>query len=112
MEIRRNRTTAVLMSAAITIAVVGSMIIIHERDTGFKAFLNMITGHHWVTKSVFTVILFPLFSIIFYFIIRSEKAQKALKANDLWFWSLVLMAITLFFTFGSFLVYLIEYLVA
>lgn len=109
MEIRKSQATAFLISAILVIIIVGSMIILDEIDTEFKVFLNSITGHHWVTKGVFTAVLFPLFSVVFLLAFRSEGPRKLLRADDVWVWTLLLIAVTSFFFFGSFFNYLIHY---
>ena len=106
---QKDRVAAFYLSAIITILVIGSMIIIHEQDTDFKALLNRLTGHHWLTKSVFAAILFPLLSIAFYFVFGSEKARRTLKADDPRIWSLILVGVTLAFILGSFINYTLHY---
>jgi hypothetical protein len=109
MEVRKCKAVAFLFSAVLTIIIIGSMIIIHELDSPFKVFLNSLTGHHWVTKSVFAAVLFPLFSAIFYLVLGSEKARKAMRADNIWAWSLLLVAVTIIFFLASIIYYVIHY---
>lgn len=109
MEPRKSLVVAVLISAILTIAIVGSMVIIDEVDSSFKAFLNSLTGHHWVTKSVLTAVLFPMFSVVFIVLFRSERARKALKAENVWVWTLLLVAVTIFFYVSILINYLLHY---
>ncbi len=109
METRKSKTVAVLISAILTIIIVGSMIILDEVDTAFKAFLNSITGHHWVTKGVFTAVLFPLFSVIFYLSFQFESVRKALQAENVWGWSIRLVIVTVFFFLSNLINYIIHF---
>ena len=85
------------------------MVVVHEFDSGFKQFLISLTGHHWVTKSVFAAMLFPIFSVIFYFALRSTKVKKTLRADNLWGWAKVLVAVTVLFYLATVIEYLIEF---
>ena len=109
METRRNKAIAFLFSAVLTISIIGSMSVVTELDSPFKSFLNSLTGHHWVTKSVFAAVLFPLFSAILYFVLGSEKARKALRADNIWAWSLLLIAVTSIFFLANLIYYVIHY---
>jgi hypothetical protein len=109
MEKRRSIVVVVIIAAILTIIIVGSMIIIDEVDSSFKAFLNSLTGHHWVTKSVFTVVLFPLFSVIFYVLFRLQRVRSALHADNIWGWTTALVIITIFFYLSNFVNYIIHY---
>lgn len=109
MENRANLVVAVLIAAILTVAIVGSMIIIDEADSNFKAFLNGLTGHHWVTKSVFTVILFPVFAVLFYGLFKFKSVRGTLRAENVWGWTILLVAVTVFFYLASLVNYLIHY---
>ena len=110
MEKNKSKVAAFFLSAVITIIILGSMIIIDEQNTAFKAFLASLTGHHWVTKSVFAAVLFPLLSAVSFFVLRFEKARRILRANNIWAWSLLLAAVTSVLFLVSLINYLINYL--
>ena len=110
MKANKSKTVAFVFSAVLTISIIGSMTVIHELDPTFKALLNGLTGHHWVTKSVFAAVLFPLFSAILYFVLGSEKARKTLRADNIWAWSLLLVAVTIIFFLVTIIYYVIQYL--
>jgi uncharacterized membrane protein YwzB len=110
METHKSKIATFLLSAVLTIIILGSMIIIDEQNIAFKAFLTNLTGHHWVTKSIFGAVLFPLFSAIFFFALRSEKARRGLRANNIWAWTLLLIALTTILVSASLFNYLINYL--
>lgn len=83
---------AFLVSAVVTIIIVGTMVIIQGQITAFKVFLDSLTGHHLLTKSVFAAVLFPLLSAVFYFVLKSVKGGKLLKTNSVWIWANILVA--------------------
>jgi hypothetical protein len=51
-----------IASAVITIFFTGCIIIAHDVSTNFKQSLASLTGHHWISVSVITIVLFVLFS--------------------------------------------------
>ena len=108
--IQKERIAAFFLSAIITIALIGSMIIIHEESSEFKDFLVSLTGHHWLTKSVIAAILFPILSFVFYFAFGSERIRERLKTGDVWLWSITTVAVTVVFMLGTFITYLLHYL--
>jgi cation transport ATPase len=64
-------------SMIFTALLVMFMTIFSELNSGFKVFLKELTGHHWVTKSLFTFIFF----FLFYFLLKNSKSK--LKVEDL-----------------------------
>lgn len=102
MNIQKDRMIAFLLSAVITIAIIGIIAIIIGQDT----------ASNWLKKSIFAVILFFLLSIVFYFMFSSEKAKKALKADNLWFWSLILVVTTFILIIGDIFVYIFHYIIS
>ena len=85
------------------------MIIVHEQDSAFKTFLNSLTGHHWLTKSVFAAVLFPSLSVVFYFVLKNEKAGSILRATNVWVWAIILVATVTILLFVSLINYAIHY---
>ena len=53
-------------STVITIAVVVAVTIGAELSAAFKSWLAGFTGHHWVTKSLLSIIVFAAFYFVFY----------------------------------------------
>ena len=104
-----ERAVAFLVSSVVTIIIVGSMTIVHEQDTAFKAFLNSLTGHHWLTKSVFAAVLFPALSAVFYFVFRSGKGRKLLKTSSIWTWAVILVATVTVLLFATLINYVFHY---
>ena len=67
-------------SASITIAVVTIVTIGAELSAEFKTLLAGFTGHHWVTKSVLSVIVFVLFYGIFLLMGKSVSSKETKTA--------------------------------
>ncbi len=86
-----------IVSAAITIFLTGCLIIFHDLSPGFREFLATLTGHHWLSVSLITVVLFLLSSGL---LLGSKNARKVLRAHDAGLWSAVLIAVTLIMILG------------
>ena len=71
-----------------------------ELSTPLKDWLKNFTGHHWTSKSILSVLLYAVATILFYFIFRNPNETRIRKSLILLFVSLLLSiaAITLFFT--------------
>lgn len=71
------------ISASVTIVVTTSVTIWAELTPGFKNFLAGVTGHHWVTKSLVVIILFPAILGLVYGLIRGKVTDEAIR-KSLW----------------------------
>ena len=60
-------------STILTICLIVMLTILGELSKSFKTFLTSVTGHHWVTKSVFSLIFF----VIIYFLISRTNKDSA-----------------------------------
>jgi hypothetical protein len=69
----KNKIAAAAWSASITMIVMVAVIITGEYVASFNAFLASLTGHHWVTKSVFEVVLFVVLFVVFAFMMKKDK---------------------------------------
>lgn len=67
-------------SAAITVAVIITVTIAGELSEPFKNWLAGFTGHHWVTKSWLTLIVFAVFYALFRFSVRSVTNDSVRRA--------------------------------
>ncbi len=67
-----------------------------ELFEGFKNILKSITGHHWITKSVFSFVLF--FGIYFFSKFSDEKIDILKEVRKI-VWSVLLCSLALFFFF-------------
>lgn len=63
-------------SSVITIVIVVGLTIGAELSAPFKTWLAGFTGHHWVTKSWISIIVFVLFFIIFKLIKRPTSESQ------------------------------------
>ena len=63
-------------STTITIAIVVGLTIGAELSASFKAWLATFTGHHWVTKSWISIIVFVLFFVILKFVKKSINESQ------------------------------------
>ena len=78
------------ISASVSIVAVTAVTIWAELAPGFKNFLAGITGHHWITKSLMVIILFPLVLGLVRGLCRGEISDKQ-TARSLW--SLIVITI-------------------
>jgi len=56
---------AITRAAAATIALIAAATIGSELSATFKQFLSTIGGHHWIGKSVLSVVFFGLLYLVF-----------------------------------------------
>jgi hypothetical protein len=92
-----KKSAASIASAAITIFLTGSIIIAHDLSKYFRQSLASLTGHHWISVSMITVILFVLCSG---FLLGLETAKKFLRVDNARLWSTALIAVTLIMIIG------------
>ena len=64
------------ISTGITIVSITILTILAEMSTTFKIFLSSVTGHHWVTKGIISLILF--FGLYF-LLVRTEDDLDIMK---------------------------------
>lgn len=100
-EIMRKLIYSSAISALISVATVTAVTIWAELLPGFKNFLAGITGHHWVTKSLMVIILFPLVLGIVRGLSRGEVSDKRVAAS---LWILITAVIVGFVTILGFYV--------
>lgn len=94
-------------SAAITVFLTGCIIIAHDLSPDLRQFLVELTGHHWISVSLITIILFVLSAGL---LLGSKNARKFLRVYDVKLWSTVLMAVTLIMIIGIFAELVARYL--
>lgn len=86
-----------LSSATITVFLSGCIIIAHDLLPNFRQFLVELTGHHWISVSLITIISFSLFTGI---LISSKSARMSLRVNNIRLWAAALTAVTLIMILG------------
>lgn len=70
---------ALTRAAAVTIAWVAVVTIYSELSGTFKALLSSIGGHHWIGKSVLSLVLYGLLYLVF-----SKFGDDKLSLRDTW----------------------------
>lgn len=70
---------ALTRSAAVTIALIAAATIGSELLASFKDLLATIGGHHWIGKSVLSVVFFGLLYLLF-----SQFMDEELSLKDSW----------------------------
>jgi len=78
------------ISASVSIIAITVITIWAELTPGLKDFLKSLSGHHWVTKSLAVVILFPLVLGITYAFSRGETADSAVRRS---LWTLIVSTV-------------------
>jgi len=75
-----NTIFASAYSATVSVAFAVFATIYSELSAPFKDWLTNFTGHHWVTKSWMTVILFAVFYAIFRFSFKAVTDSQTRQA--------------------------------
>lgn len=96
-----------LSSATITVFLSGCIIIAHDLSPDFRQFLVGLTGHHWISVSLITIMLFSLSTGIF---ISSKSTGESLRVNNIRLWATALTAVTLIMILGIFAELVARYL--
>jgi hypothetical protein len=73
-------TKALVRAAAVTIALIAVATIGSELSASFKQFLSSVGGHHWVGKSVLSLVCFGVLYGIF-----SKVSENTFSIKDTWF---------------------------
>ena len=89
------------ISAIITEAVIVILTIVSELYGKFKGILTAMTGHHWISKGLISLILF----FVLYFAFRKLKT----KENDIWKYTKSVFWITLLSSLIIFLFFVVEF---
>jgi hypothetical protein len=70
---------ALIRAAAVTIAWIALATIFSEVSTGFKGLLAAIGDHHWIGKSVLSMVVFGILYLIF-----AKVSDDSLSIKDTW----------------------------
>ena len=73
------KATALARSTIGVIIFITVITIWAEMSSGLKGALAAVTGHHWVTKSVFSVILFAILAFAFNKMPEAERIDRELE---------------------------------
>lgn len=72
-------TKALVWAAALTIALVALVTIGSELSASLKQFLSSISGHHWIGKSVLSLVFFGVLYMLF-----SKLSEDSFSLKDTW----------------------------
>ena len=91
----------------VTIVFVVVITVWAEFSVPLKDWLKNFSGHHWTSKSIFSLLLYVLMTTVLYFSPQKESEQKIDRALGLLlaFTLLGTAAITLFFTGHNFKIF-------
>lgn len=87
-----------IASATITVFLTGCIIIAHDISKDLRQSLAALTGHHWITISIITIVLFVL---TFGLLMGSKTLRKSLKVDNVVLWSNALVTVTLIMILGT-----------
>jgi len=93
-----KQSATFIAAAAITIFLTGWVIIAHDTSSDFKQLLISITGHHWVSVSLISIVLFLL--ITGFLLVSSTSIREFLRVDNINIWSTILVAVTLIMMLG------------
>ena len=73
------KSKALIRSAAVTVAWVAFATVLSELSTAFKGLLGTIGGHHWIGKSVTSLVIFCLL-----YLLLSKLTDDDFSLRDTW----------------------------
>jgi len=88
------------LAAIVSVIYVVIITIWAEQSGGLKDWLTGLTGHHWVSKSIFTLVIYAGLLFIFYFTAKRVDNAKVKKYLNALTWTAILGTgvILLFYT--------------
>lgn len=93
-------------SAILNVVFVTVLTIWAEFNVPLKDWLKSISGHHWTTKSIFSVLIFALFTLIFFFANSGREDRLRGSLRYLVTFTIIGIAVlSLFFTGHHFAVF-------
>jgi len=104
MALSPKLAVAATKAGIIQITMVGTLLIVHESSTRVYALFQTLTGHHWLTLSVLTVILFPLLVRVMY---RPQRPQPVRLRP----WATTFAVVTGLYVLVNLVYFLVKYLV-
>lgn len=92
--------TASAYAALLTVIFVVAITVWAELSVPLKDWLKNFSGHHWTTKSIFSVAVYAVATAVFYAVLRNRSATGAKRSLALLLWGTMLgtIILTLFFT--------------
>jgi len=68
------------LSAIINVVFVTTVTILAELNAPLKDWLKSLSGHHWTSKSIISVLLYLLLLVLFYIVLKNVDAKKVREA--------------------------------
>ncbi len=87
-------------AASLSILVTVVLTMATELSAGFKTWLASFTGHHWVSKSWASILVFVLFYIVFYSFKKDPASIKVARSLVVLEWALILGFVIILGFFG------------
>src|SRR3989344_28868 len=72
MQDKQSILSAIILSAILTIVVIALLTVCGELDTGFKGWLTQTFFHHWIAKSIISILFF-LVSVPVFYVLNLKK---------------------------------------
>src|SRR3990167_9816056 len=72
MQDKQSVLSAIILSSILTVVVIVLLTVCGELDAGFKGWLTRTFSHHWIAKSVISILIF-LVSIPIFYLLRPKK---------------------------------------
>src|SRR3989344_3621720 len=72
MQDKQSILSAIILSAILTIVVIALLTVCGELDAGFKGWLTQTFSHHWIGKSIISILVF-LVSIPIFYVLKLNK---------------------------------------
>lgn len=87
------------IGAIVAIILATVMTIVGERSEAFNAWLKSVSGHHWRTKSIFTIVAYVVVFAIAYAMVRDPQPARVRSALR---WLLAIAVICIVIVVGYF----------
>ena len=72
MQDKQSILSAIIVSAILTFVIIVLLTVCGELDAGFKGWLTQTFSHHWIGKSIISVLVF-LVSIPVFYVLKLKK---------------------------------------
>jgi hypothetical protein len=97
------------MAAVFSILLTGCILIAHDISDPFRQVLVGLTGHHWITVSILSALIYLVFLVFFAYVVRSERFARLMKADNPFLWSVLLVSSIVLMTGIILVVYILKY---
>ncbi|KKQ40189.1 hypothetical protein A2907_02630 [Candidatus Azambacteria bacterium RIFCSPLOWO2_01_FULL_37_9] len=98
-DTRIKLITSIIKSAIFTVIFVAAITITADLAPDLKNWLKSVFTHHWIGKSILTLIFFLIFSIVVYLCPCQKNIEKTKKLLSYLLWSSMGSAVIIFLFF-------------